>query len=111
MNDALVFSVLARQGRTPPIEDRHIVEKVSKEAELKKLTDEEKLLHAEEREARQKQNEKNRKDKKKRAEQHLSENEQVLMDDSEPEKLFDRTGHLPEDPDPEHRIKHVDDYV
>jgi hypothetical protein len=110
MNDALVFSALPRQGRTPPIEDRHIVEKVTKETAIKPLSDEEKLLHAEEREARQKQN----KQKKKRSANkgHTgNDTEQVLMDDSEPEKLFDRTGHLPAEHDPAHHIKHVDDYV
>ena len=106
MNDALVFSALARQGRTPPIEDRHIVEKVSKEAALKKLNDKEKLLNAEEREAREKQN---KKKKKQNAKKSVS--EQVLMDGVEAEKLFDKTGHLPVDHDPEHKIKHVDDYA
>lgn len=110
MNDALVFAALPRQGRTPPIEDRHIVEKVSKEAPLKGLTDEEKLLYAEEREARQKQNKKGKKKQSDR-DSTTQDKEQVLMDNSEPEKLFDKTGHLPEEHDPDHHVKHVDDYV
>jgi hypothetical protein len=105
MNDALVFSALARQGRTPPIEDRHIVEKVSKESAIRNLEEDEEKLTVNERDAKKK--------KKRNKKQNVKQGdaERVLMDDSEPEKLFDKTGHLPTDPDPEHRIKHVDDYV
>jgi hypothetical protein len=110
MNDALVFSALPRQGRTPPIEDRHIVERVTKETAIKQLTDEEKQLHAEEREARQKQNKRSKKNRSSKGKVDTK-SEQVLMDDSEPEKLFDKTGHLTAEHAPHDNIKHVDDYA
>lgn len=54
MSSDLLFSILPRLGKEPPIQDEHVVEQVSKEARLRELNDEEKELNAEEREAREK---------------------------------------------------------
>ena len=54
MSSDLLFSVLPRLGKEPPIQDEHVVEQVSKEARLRELDADEKELNAEEREAREK---------------------------------------------------------
>lgn len=54
MTSDLLFSVLPRLGKEPIEQDKHIVEQVSKEANLRQLNDEEKELNAEERDAREK---------------------------------------------------------
>ncbi len=63
MTSDLLFYVLPRLGKDVPVTDEHIVEKVSKEARLRALNDEEKELNTEEREAREK-NQKSLKKKK-----------------------------------------------
>ena len=53
VND-LIFSVLPREGKVAIEKDQLKVKQVEKEAELRKLNDEEKQLNAEERESREK---------------------------------------------------------
>lgn len=71
MTSDLIFYVLPRLGKEPPIKDEHIVEQVSKEARLRELDADEKELNAEEREAR----EKYKKEIKKKAQKAKSETE------------------------------------
>lgn len=53
VND-LIFSVLPREGKVPIEKEQLKVKQVEKDAELRKLNDQEKQLNAEEREAREK---------------------------------------------------------
>lgn len=54
MSNDLLFSVLPREGKVPIAHDDQTVKRVSKEAKLRKLNDEEKTFGADEREAREK---------------------------------------------------------
>lgn len=54
MSNDLLFSVLPREGKSPIEKDELRVKQVDKEANLRALNDEEKELHAEERDAREK---------------------------------------------------------
>lgn len=55
MSNDLLFSILPRQGTVPIAHDEHKVQKVTKDAALRELNDQEQELHLEEREARQRQ--------------------------------------------------------
>lgn len=55
MSNDLLFSVLPRQGTVPIAHDELKVQKVTKEAALRELNDQEQELHLEERESREQQ--------------------------------------------------------
>lgn len=61
MTSDLLFSVLPREGKVPIKHDTQKVEKIEKQNKLKPLSDEEQVLHVEEREARQQQQEQHKK--------------------------------------------------
>ncbi|MDN4503623.1 hypothetical protein QX776_14515 [Alteromonadaceae bacterium BrNp21-10] len=58
MTSDLLFSVLPREGKVSPVQDEYRVEQVSKEAQLKAVTDEDENLNAKERDARERQEKK-----------------------------------------------------
>ena len=97
MSTDLIFSILPRQGKEPIAQDEHKVEQVSKEAKLRALNDEEKELHAEERETREKYQAKKdsgkKKSKKKKAKSTIKETENPMPEVDE------------------HGNKHVDFYI
>lgn len=55
MTSDLLFSILPREGKVPIAHDSQKVEQIDKQEHLKALSDEEKELKGEEREARKKQ--------------------------------------------------------
>ena len=63
MSSDLIFPILPREGKSPMPHDEQKVQRVSKEAKLRRLNDEEKELNAEEREARKKQQKKGKRKK------------------------------------------------
>jgi len=68
MSNDLLFSILPREGKVALTKDEFKVQQVSKEANLRELSDEEKQLKAEEKESRQKQQKKNKQKKEAEAE-------------------------------------------
>lgn len=60
MSSDLLFYILPRLGKTPIEPEDKTVQKVSKEAVLRQLNDEEKELNAEEKETREKQQKRNK---------------------------------------------------
>ncbi|MGK0305872.1 MAG: hypothetical protein ACI8UG_001623 [Gammaproteobacteria bacterium] len=63
MTTDLLFSILPREGKVPIAHDSQKVVKIDRQEELHSLSDEEKELKGEEREARKKQQQQNKKDK------------------------------------------------
>jgi hypothetical protein len=59
MTTDLLFSILPREGKVPIAHDSQKVAKIDRQEELHVLSDEEKVLKGEEREARKKQQKKN----------------------------------------------------
>ncbi|KXI27412.1 hypothetical protein [Paraglaciecola hydrolytica] len=90
MSNDLLFSVLPRQGTVPIAHDEHKVQKVSKEAALRALNDEEQELHLEEREAREKQQQSQSKNKSQvpAKEEEASEDNQQIKDKDKSDKGF-----------------------
>ena len=78
MSSDLIFPILPREGKAPMPHDEQKVQRVSKEAKLRRLNDEEKELNAEEREAREKQQ---KKKKAKKDEQQAASSEPQKKDD------------------------------
>ena len=72
MSSDLLFPILPREGKVPMSHDEQKVQKVSKEASLRSLNDEEKALNAEERDAREKYQSDHQKDKKSSAQSNVS---------------------------------------
>ena len=65
MSNDLLFSILPREGKVPIAHDSQKVAQIDKQESLRALSDEEKELKGEEREAREKQqNKKNQNNKK-----------------------------------------------
>ena len=64
MSSDLLFSILPREGKVPITQNEQKVQKVSKEAKLKSLSDEEEELHHEELEVREKIRSKSKKEGK-----------------------------------------------
>jgi hypothetical protein len=63
MTTDLLFSILPREGKVPIAHDSQKVVKIDRQEELHALSDEEKELKGEEKEARKKQQKQNEKDK------------------------------------------------
>ena len=63
MTTDLLFSILPREGKVPIAHDSQKVEQIDRQEKLRALSDEEKELKGEEREARKKQQKQNEKDK------------------------------------------------
>lgn len=96
MTTDLLFSILPREGKVPIAHDSQKVELIDKQERLKALSDEEKELKGEEREARKKQQKQNEKDKDKKTE---PEADQIKQQRDDPEQK------KPKGP------KHLDIYV
>ncbi|GGD67776.1 hypothetical protein [Lacimicrobium alkaliphilum] len=71
----LLFPILPKEGKVNPLEDKHRVEQVDKEARLRALEEDEKNMTAEEREARQQQKQKKKPGGKKAKQKNSEENE------------------------------------
>ena len=96
MTSDLLFSVLPREGKVPIAHDSQKVMKIDKQDPLRTLSDEEKVLEGEEREARKKQQEQN--EKKQSPEPELN-------SDNVDEQTIDIEKKKPKGP------KHLDVYV
>ncbi|UAA37740.1 hypothetical protein KIH87_13625 [Paraneptunicella aestuarii] len=96
MSSDLLFSVLPRLGKEPPIQDEHVVEQVGKEARLRELDADEKELNSEEREAREKYK-KSIKKKREEAEANEQDKEEDKLQDH---NYTDAEGH-----------RHIDDFA
>ncbi|WP_299079385.1 hypothetical protein [uncultured Paraglaciecola sp.] len=96
MTSDLLFSVLPREGKVPIAHDSQKVAQVEKQEKLRSLSDEEKELKGEERDARKKQQQ--QKENEQDSEQEAN-SEQVNLDNDELEKQ------QPKGP------KHLDIYV
>lgn len=106
MSSDLLFSILPREGKVPMSHDEQKVQKVSKEAKLRALSDEEEELHHEELEVREKyHSKKHDKDpqnpKDKSAEQDKQNQKQASSDETEQES----------DEEGKKGPKHLDIYV
>jgi hypothetical protein len=97
MSNDLLFSVLPREGKVPIAQDDQTVKRVSKEAKLRQLNDEEKTFSADEREAREKH-------PKGQTSSKSASDDSDSADKSEKEKLEEQTLD-------EHGQKHVDFYI
>lgn len=64
MSSDLIFPILPRDGKVPMAKDEQRVQEVEKRARMGRLSDEEKELHSEEREAREQYLKKEKKKKK-----------------------------------------------
>ncbi|GAA0860125.1 hypothetical protein [Aliiglaciecola litoralis] len=96
MSNDLLFSVLPREGKSPIEKDELRVKQVEKEAKLRALSDEEKELNAEEREAREKYQKKSQQPEKAKKEEKAK-----AEDDVDPElPTVDKNGR-----------KHLDIYI
>jgi hypothetical protein len=85
MSNDLIFSILPREGKVPILHEQQKVEKVSKEAALRALNDEEKQLNSEEREAREKYLKKEAKQKRRKSDKQQA-GEQGGSQQSPPQK-------------------------
>ncbi|WP_141096166.1 hypothetical protein [Lacimicrobium sp. SS2-24] len=78
-----MFPILPKEGKVSPLEDKHRVEQVDKEARLRSLDEDEKNMTAEEREAQQQKKKKKQPQKK-----------QAKKEDDEDNEGPDENGHL-----------------
>jgi|TARA_B110000503_G_C7064553_1_gene378165 hypothetical protein len=75
MTTDLLFSILPREGKVPIAHDSQKVAKIDKQEPLRDLSDEEKELKGEEREAREKNQQRNKNEK---SSEHECPNEKVV---------------------------------
>jgi hypothetical protein len=100
MTTDLLFSILPREGKVPIAHDSQKVMKIDKQEQLRALSDEEKELKGEEREAREKQQKRNTSKQKPEPEP-----EQESSRDQVAENAVDTKQKKPKGP------KHLDIYV
>ena len=71
----LLFPILPKEGKVNPLEDKHRVEQVDKEARLRSLDEDEKNMTAEERDAQQQKKKKKKPAEKKAKKKNTDENQ------------------------------------
>jgi hypothetical protein len=71
----LLFPILPKEGKVNPLEDKHRVEEVDKEARLRALEEDEKNMTAEERDAQQQKKKKKKQTGQKARQKKTDENQ------------------------------------